>query len=37
VIYRVALDGAAEILGLVDDRMVLSRAVRKLVRRAIDP
>ena len=32
VLYRVAADGAAEILGLVHDRMVLSRAARRIVR-----
>jgi len=34
VIYRVAPDGVVEILGLVHDRMVLSRAARKLLRPA---
>lgn len=36
IIYLVAAEGAAEILGLVHDRMVLSRAARRLVRIA-DP
>lgn len=31
VIYRLASDGVVEILGLVHDRMVLSRAARKMV------
>ena len=34
VIYRLASDGVVEILGLVHDRMVLSRAARKIVRDA---
>lgn len=34
VIYRLAFDGVVEILGLVHDRMVLSRAARKIVRSA---
>ena len=34
VIDRLATDGAVEILGLVHDRIVLSRAARKLVRAA---
>lgn len=34
VIYRQAADGVVEILGLTHDRMVLSRAARKLVRDA---
>jgi toxin ParE1/3/4 len=34
VIYRVATDGVVEILGLVHDRMVLSRAARKILRHA---
>ncbi len=34
VIYRLASDGVVEILGLVHDRMVLSRAARKIVRSA---
>lgn len=34
VIYRLAADGMVEILGLVHDRMVLSRAARKIVRTA---
>ena len=32
VIYRRGRDGVVEILGLVHDRMVLSRAARKIVR-----
>ena len=32
VIYRLAADGVVEILGLVHDRMVLSRAARRIVR-----
>lgn len=32
VIYRLGADGVVEILGLVHDRMVLSRAVRRIVR-----
>lgn len=32
VIYRVGSDGVVEVLGLVHDRMVLSRAARKIVR-----
>jgi toxin ParE1/3/4 len=32
VVYRVAPDGITEILGLVHDRMVLSRAARRLAR-----
>ena len=32
VIYRLASDGVVEILGLVHDRMVLSRAARRMVR-----
>ena len=34
VIYRLAVDGVVEILGLVHDRMVLSRAARRIVRTA---
>ncbi|WP_043364778.1 type II toxin-antitoxin system RelE/ParE family toxin [Belnapia sp. F-4-1] len=34
VIYRLAADGMVEILGLVHDRMVLSRAARRNVREA---
>lgn len=34
VIYRLAADGVVEILGLVHDRMILSRAARKVVRSA---
>lgn len=34
IIYRLAADGVVEILGLVHDRMVLSRAARKAVRSA---
>ena len=34
VIYRLAADGVVEILGLVHDRMVLSRAARRIVRSA---
>lgn len=37
IIYRVAADGAVEILGLVHDRMVLSRAARKGVKDADEP
>lgn len=37
IIHRVAADGVVEILGLVHDRMVLSRAARKLVLRADAP
>jgi hypothetical protein len=32
LIYRVAADGVVEILGLVHDRMVLSRAARRIAR-----
>ncbi|MGI4793372.1 MAG: type II toxin-antitoxin system RelE/ParE family toxin [Janthinobacterium lividum] len=32
VIYRLAVDGVVEILGLVHDRMVLSRGARRIVR-----
>ena len=32
VIYRLAVDGVVEILGLVHDRMVLSRAARRIIR-----
>lgn len=34
IIYRLAIDGVVEILGLVRDRMVLCRAARKVVRSA---
>ncbi len=34
VIYRLAADGVVEVLGLAHDRMVLSRAARKIVRDA---
>ncbi len=34
IIYRLVSDGVVEILGLVHDRMVLSRAARKIVRSA---
>ena len=34
IIYRVGADGAIEVLSLVHDRMVLSRAARKAVREA---
>ena len=34
IIYRRASDGVVEILGLVHDRMVLSRAARRMVQRA---
>ena len=34
VIYRLGSDSVVEILGLVHDRMVLSRAARKIVRNA---
>jgi toxin ParE1/3/4 len=34
IIYRVATDGVVEILGLVHDRMVLSRAARRAIRDA---
>jgi len=37
VIYQVASDGGAEILGLAHDRMVLSRAARKFIRNVQDP
>ena len=37
VIYRLASDGIVEVLGLVHDRMVLSRAARKIVRSANEP
>lgn len=36
VVYRVAADGVVDVLGLVHDRMVLSRAVRNVVRLADD-
>ena len=32
IVYRLAPDGVVEILGLVHDRMVLSRAARRIVR-----
>ncbi|HEY4254048.1 MAG TPA: type II toxin-antitoxin system RelE/ParE family toxin [Roseomonas sp.] len=32
ILYRLAADGVVEILGLVHDRMVLSRAARKILR-----
>ncbi|MCK8786772.1 type II toxin-antitoxin system RelE/ParE family toxin [Roseomonas sp. NAR14] len=32
VVYRLAADGVVEVLGLVHDRMVLSRAARMIVR-----
>lgn len=31
IVYRLASDGLVEILGLVHDRMVLSRAAQKIV------
>ncbi|MBE7213252.1 MAG: hypothetical protein INR65_19740 [Gluconacetobacter diazotrophicus] len=34
VIYREAADGVVEVLGLVHDRMVLSRAARFMLRKA---
>jgi hypothetical protein len=34
IVYRLASDGVVEILGLVHDRMVLSRAARRFVRAA---
>lgn len=34
IIYGLAADGVVEILGLVHDRMLLSRAARKIVRDA---
>ena len=34
VVYRVASDGVVEVLGLIHDRMVLSRAARNIVRSA---
>ena len=34
VIYRLATDGVVEVLGLVHDRMVLSRAARRMIRDA---
>ena len=37
VVYRVASDGVVEILGVVHDRMVLSRAARTAVRNADQP
>lgn len=37
IVYRVAADGVVEILGLVHDRMVLSRAARKAVENADEP
>ena len=37
IIYRVGSDGVVEILGLVRDRMVLSRAARKVARSADVP
>lgn len=33
-LYRLAPDGVVEVLGLVHDRMVLSRATRKAIRSA---
>jgi plasmid stabilization system protein ParE len=32
IVYRLAPDGLVEILGLVHDRMVLSRAARRIIR-----
>jgi plasmid stabilization system protein ParE len=32
IVYRLGVDGVVEILGLVHDRMVLSRAARRIVR-----
>ena len=37
VVYRVASDGVVEILGVIHDRMVLSRAARTAVRKADEP
>jgi toxin ParE1/3/4 len=37
IVYRVAEDGLVEILGVVHDRMVLSRAARRAVRAADEP
>lgn len=34
VVYRVAPDGVVEILGIVHDRMILSRAARRAIRSA---
>jgi toxin ParE1/3/4 len=34
IVYRVASDGVVEVLGVVHDRMVLSRAARRAVRNA---
>jgi hypothetical protein len=34
IVYRVASDGMVEILGLIHDRMVLSRVARRIVRSA---
>ena len=34
VVYRVALDGVVEIMGLVYDRMLLTRAARRMRREA---
>lgn len=36
IVYRVGSDGVVEILGVVHDRMVLSRATRKAVKDADD-
>jgi toxin ParE1/3/4 len=36
LVYRVAADGVVEVLGVVHDRMLLSRAARKAVRDARD-
>jgi toxin ParE1/3/4 len=37
IVYRMASDGVVEILGLVHDRMMLSRAARRIVRIADEP
>ena len=37
IVYRVASDGIVDILGVVHDRMVLSRAARKAVQAAEPP
>ena len=36
VVYRIGRDGLVEILGLVHDRMVLSRAARRILRATDD-
>ena len=37
IVYRVASDGIVEVLGIVHDRMVLSRAARRAVKAADKP